>query len=1629
MSLWRSESVKIKIKGAREHNLKGVDVEIGEGLTVVTGVSGSGKTSLVFDTLYNEARRRFLEVFSTHDKIARLAPSNVESITGIGPAVAVGQNLLNRNPSSTLATASGLHPFLRLLYARFGIRHCPKCMASLSVLTEDEIVEKILSLAEQKTVTVSAPLVRNAKGSHRTLVRLLVEHFGMEAVIVDGSPLGGRELSPRDPHDIDVIVATLKKGVSGNQAREVVRAVAALGANGIKVHYDEEHATLSHASVCSECGTWFEDVEPVHFHMSCPFCNGKGCERCAQTGLHPKAANVLWEGLRLRELLALSVEEAQRLFAQAELPSSATRLMSEIERRLDSLLTVGLGYVQLDRPSPSLSRGESQRVRLAVSLTSRLEDILHVLDEPTIGQHPEDVRRLLPAFRKLQGPVVYVEHDRVAASIADSAIDMGPGAGEEGGRIVFTGTPADLWKAETTTGHYFSLREKVPTPKARPEPQSFLTIKGANKNNLRSIDVPIPIGRLTVITGVSGSGKSTLVEEALVPSLSRKRPVGCVAIDGPMVDPILVDQNPIGKNPRSNPATYTKLSDIIRDLFADATGLSASHFSFNRPEGACPTCKGIGALEVKMRYLPSTWVQCSNCEGKRFSDKVLNARVKLSERDLNIADLYELSVSEVGLLLYKEKRLSTANQRAVRTMLDALETIGLGYLSLGQPSPTLSGGEAQRIKLAKYLGKKPLADSLLVLDEPSTGLHPKDLEGLLRVLDRLVRAGGTIVVVEHNTDIIRAADWVVDLGLGAGPKGGEVIYAGPTSGLQDSTTSLTGRALRNEAQTLPKPRGMEGRAASARHISVRNARANNLKNVNVNFKKSAITVVTGISGSGKSSLVHDVLEADAKRKFLETLSMYERQGTHEGPEAPVDSVTGLGVSVSITPGHRLYSRRSTVGTATEIWHHLAVLFASIGERFCLKCGARMKRSEEWTCPDCGAKALLAEPRHFSSSNYSAACPKCHGVRTIQAPVPEKLIVDPDKPLCMGAMYSPGFFPKGYLCKPFNGGYYIIQALAVRYGFDPATTPWKEMTPETQKAFLFGDAEPLTVTFESRRRPPSTRQLVFRGFYGWVRDWDVGGTYTKTERCDRCGGTGFKPEYLAVTLGGYNIHQLSEMPLSELVDVLEGLPKTGLEGNPVMSNLQTALKRLCFLRQVGLRYLSLNRVSATLSAGEAQRIRLASLLGSDLTSLTVLLDEPSRGMHPSEVESLAEALADIRDKGNTVIVVEHDPVLIRAADEIIDLGPEAGRKGGRIVAQGRPAEVAKANTLTAKWLRGEHTARRYGERRTPKGWLIIKGAKSNNLQVDTVRVPLGVLVGLCGVSGSGKSTLLIDTLGRVLAPKKITTSVAHEPIEPGDYDSIEGAPARTILLDQGRTGIHSPMYFLDLFNHFIRMFAESEDAKALGLKEEELCQPCSVCHGTGAVRIDMGFLPNAHPTCETCSGTGRKPEAQKVHVQGVSLAELGNLTIDEAYDRFHHDNVALARKLKAAKDVGLGYLVLRQAGYALSGGEAQRLRIAKELAERAPSGTLYILDEPTVGQHMEDVERLIGVLSRLVNEGNSVFVIEHNPHLLASCDWLIELGPGGGPEGGRIIASGQPDEVAKMNTPTAPYLKAFQEGKL
>lgn len=1619
----------IRVKGAKEHNLKNIDVRFEDGLTVVTGVSGSGKSSLVFDTLYQEAHRRFLDVYLYGRGGQRLAPAKVDDITGLGPAIAVGQNLLNRNPGSILATASGLHPFLRLLFTNYGVRKCVKCGNPLSVLTEDEIIERLSIESQKRIFDLFAPLTGNSQGSHKTLLDILTDTFGAERVFVDGKKWDRKKINPGIAHSIEIKIGTVNNKVSLKTIRSWVREIFALGVGTVKINTPEKYEILTTVLRCTVCGKGFKELKPTHFNRPCPYCQAKGCEHCGNTGMHPQAASVTWEEMRLPELLSRSVEETLEIFRRVSLPSTADRLYSEIVKRLEALEKVGLGYLSLDRPAPTLSRGEAQRVRLAILLAGNLEDMIHVLDEPTVGQHPEDINRFLPAFRDLAGPVIFVEHERAAAASADRAIDIGPGAGKAGGNVIFDGSPHGLWNADTPTGEYFSLRKHVLSPESRPFPDKFMTIKKARAHNLNNIDVRIPLGRLTVITGVSGSGKSSLVEHVIVPTLSGKKPVFCDSIDVANIRPVMVDQSPIGRNPRSNPATYTKLSDIFRGLFEKATNLSKSHFSFNRPEGACESCRGIGSIEVKMRHLPSIWIPCERCGGQRFSDEVLASTIRIENRETSIAELYSMPIREVSGLIPKIRELPESEKIKINGILNAFNDIGLGYLDLGQPSTTLSGGEAQRVKLTKYLGRSSLKSQMIILDEPSTGLHPQDLDGLLLVLDRMVRSGATIIVVEHNTDFMMAADWIIDLGPGAGPGGGMLIYEGPPDGIIECKSSVTGNALRREKKIIPSAKSVKPKRATG-IISIKNAAANNLKGVDIDIPKNSLTVFTGVSGSGKSSLVKNVLETEARRRYLESLSMFERQGVNEKSRAPVENISGLGVTLTVshrTGAHlwsriQQYTRRNSVGSITEIGFHLSNIISSIGERKCMACGTKMVRKEEWQCPECGSTAAAAKAAHFSSDHYSSSCPRCNGLGSTQVPAPEKLIADPDKPLCRGAVN----ILSNYMCRDQP----IIPAIAEHYGFDSYTTPWSAMSEEAKNAFLYGDGILYEYTYISKsvgklKGTERIRKIKWDGFFGdtfRIADWDVQGRFTSQVICSECNGTGFKPEYLAVTLQGKNIFELSEMPLNELEETIKLLEISGVPH--VETSISLIKRRLRFLRQVGTGYLNLNRPSGTLSAGEAQRIQLAGLLGNNLTSLTILIDEPSRGMHPSELEALKDTLLELRDGNNTVIIVEHDLLLIRNADHIVDMGPGAGTEGGRVVSEGTPSQIIKSQSLTGKWLKNStlkfSSAKSNIKRRRPGDWIIIKGARENNLRGETVKIPKGVLTGICGVSGSGKSTLLIDTIGRALS-KAGNSIVSSAPVDPGKYDSIENQPSRTIIIDQVKRDVRNPAIFLGLNTAMLKIYADSDDAFALGLGERDLMTPCSVCGGTGGIKIDMGFLPDEFVECETCRGTGFPPEAWEVRYRGVPLPEVNNMTLDEVHDHFI-DEKKISRPLKTVRQVGLGYLVWQQPGHTLSGGEAQRIKIVKELHKKADKPAFYILDEPTLGLHMEDISRLINVINRLVDAGHTVAIVEHHPHVLAACDWMIELGPGGGPDGGRIIAAGAPEDILKKRTPTAPYLK-------
>ncbi len=1564
----------LDVQGAAEHNLRDVDVTFGPGLTAVVGVSGSGKSSLAFDVVYAEARRRFIETLAL-GRQTRMPAARVRRINGLGPAVAIAQNVLNLNPASTVATSVGLHPFLRILFARFAEVACPECGTPVrSVSREQRLAIALEMLQQADSVEVAVAVVNRQAGSHARLLDGLRGAF--ERVTVDGREWAAKPSSriPRldatAPHDVVVRVGTLRAGMAAAEVRAKLEEADALGVHEVRL----ARAPVLRAPICPSCSVWVRPLEPSAFRDG------------SDTSSHRIA------GVTFPDLLTQSVTEVLAFVEQLPVGLRARRVQDELLRRLRPLEALGLGHLALDRSMPTLSRGEAQRTRLAVVLAGRLDDLLHVLDEPTIGLHHTDLKRLLDAISSLPGPVLMVEHDAVAVAMADDVVEIGPSGGRGGGQLVFQGPPAQLWRADTASGRGFSAKARARRER-RPVAPGRIHIEGAHLRNLRDVDCEIPLGSLTVITGPSGAGKTTLARDVLLASLREHAAAGCVAFDAPALRAIAVDQKPLGNNPRSNPATYTKVFDRIRAVFAEATGRSPSEFTFNRPEGACPDCEGMGAVEVALRYVASVWVPCETCGGDRYRPEVLDAEWC----GLSIAEVLASSVDDAHTLF--------AEHRDVIRVLDTLRDVGLGYITLGQPSPSLSGGEAQRVRLAREVTKAKSGDFVL-LDEPTTGLHPADLERLVGVLDRLAERGCTVVVVEHQADVIEAADWRIDLGPGGGPDGGQVLHCGPPAGVD--RPRVTPRA---------KPRA---RRRSGDVISVRGARAHNLQNVDVDFAKNRFTVVTGVSGSGKSSLVNDVIASEATRRLLECLSVYERQSVREGPEAPVSSLTGLGPTLVIDPSSAIddvpNAMAATVARSSDLDRLVALVLSRAGERSCLECGGRNVRRASpspeaaWSCADCSTSAVPIEPRHLMGSPV-AICPECLGLGSVRHAVPDKMVLRPDAPICRGC-FALGIVSA--FCDQKLSGYGSLLALAERYGFDPRGTPWSALSDQARNAFIFGDPVPFPRKpgQGSWRGGGNSREWFWPGVDPWARG-DVGGSWSQEVTCDACDGKGLRAPYLALRLQGRDRTELFRMSLGEIESLLEsvGIP----DDKHAVDARMLALRRLGFLRSVGLGYLHLDRRVSTLSAGEAQRIKLASVLGGELLGMAILLDEPSRGLHPTEVNALTSTLLELRDAGNTVIAVEHDPAFIRAADDVIEIGPGPGRLGGRII------DLASQQSVTRPVLDRRRLVPRRDSRRQPTGWMQVTGAHENNLRGLDVRIPLGVQVGVCGVSGSGKSSLVVDTLALALAPPKTSERIADVVrVERGAHHAIVGAPDRTIVADQSRAAITSPGMFLGLIDAVRKTFASSEAAIEAGLTTADLLYGCDQCHGKGAWQESMSFLPAVAQTCDACSGTGYRREVLDLVERGRTLADIEGLTIAELVDEWG-DISAVGRAGAVAVELGLGYLIVRQPGWSLSGGEAQRLKLAKEIARPGKGSALYVLDEPTTGLQVTDVAVLARAIDGIVDGGNTVLVVEHDPALLSTCDWLIELGPGAGPAGGHLIFEGTPEELAQSDTPTAPYV--------
>ena len=1926
----------ISIRNAAVHNLKNISLDIPRNtFTVFTGISGSGKSSLAYDTIFKEGQRRYLASMSSYARqfLNQVERPEVDLIEGLSPTISIDQKSAGRNPRSTVGTITEVYDFLRLLFSRLGIPECPNGHGKIEGQTPEVIIEHIITDFKNNSIFIFAPIVQERKGEYRKELSLLREQ-GFSRAKIDGEIKKLSEnitLERYEKHTIEVAFDYFELN-DKNHSRldEAVHKVLdyAKGILSVQV-YDKEKNKLglykiyTKNNACPTCGLSIPELEPRFFSFNspqgwCRDCLGLGyyksfvperlvknasatifsgaihtlnengnviytswgrneikriakkwkinlrnswknlpeefqervlcgkhqsvdgidfsiitsleylgskynmsvlekyldiipCPTCDGNKLNSLALNVKVQNQRIRDIEKLSVKKLVEYFNQFVLESRekliGEPILKEIRERLRFLSSVGLDYLTLDRRANSLSGGESQRIRLASQVGSGLEGCLYILDEPSIGLHQADNKRLIETLKHLRdksNTVYVIEHDEETILSADHVVDIGPGAGSEGGKVLFNDSPknfhAHIDKKKTSQTIEFLCGQKTGESFGNRDInwEKSIHILGAKKHNLKDINLKIPMGVLTVVCGVSGSGKSTLISDILQNALSnslghlgnklKKDDVSQVKMTGDWDKFIEIDQKPIGRTPRSNPATYTKAFDTIRDLFAmlpeaKFRGYKKGRFSFNVKGGRCEHCNGAGVIEIDMQLFSSNEVVCETCNGRRFNQNTLDIHYK----GKNIFDVLNFSVEEASAFFKDIPRLNE--------MLSIMESIGLGYIKLGQPSTTLSGGEAQRIKLSSELGKRSTGKTIYLLDEPTTGLHFEDIFKLLGALNRLVDKSNTVIIIEHNLDVIKGADFLVEMGPHGGQGGGELLFTGPPEELAKRETP-TGRELKhflsrdkkrkdgfylnkdnfntlissdlkimheeskkgqkNDSQSKGN-KGFEN--VENKSICIEGLKKNNLKNISLTLPKNKLIAVTGPSGSGKTSLAFDTIFQEGQRKYIESLSTYARRFLGRLPRADADRITGISPSIAVDQRTGSKNPRSTLATYTEIHDSLRVLYANIGLVHCPFSGKIIRgytpseaatkisshRGEQMTllAPlwvdhikmhfilDSSQKlvdfidvlltkgylrvfidgrilhlekekesiikmlgsnprgldvyvvidrlivseketARLIEgiekgydigegiialwderkltayasfplqfetgfalrdnitPKHFSFNHHAGSCSQCQGIGLSRSFDEDIFIADPNQPLCGGAI-------KKEINSFFNRPGQIYGRLLKRYAWNSGidiSMPWNHLPSEDRDYLLYGASQE-----DVKKSDYSSYDKKWGGIVAVLEKqlsqtesdkWreKIGKCFRLTT-CSRCQGGRLDTKVLSVRLADKNIAEISRLSISEAKKFFEGFTKTlsSTQKKMVEEVLEEIKFRLHHLNDLGLHYLTLDRTMGSLSGGEVQRLRLSTQIGNKLNDVVYVLDEPTIGLHERDTHKLLNSLKMLRDRGNTVILVEHDSEVIKASDYLVDMGPRAGHEGGEIMYCGENRKENIEHSSVHTYLYGEKQKHNYRITKnsfpssSPK--LVLTGINRHNLKNIDVKFPLLSLVGISGVSGSGKSSLIEVLLQRVTKYLYYPRTPSHANINFWDGKTYQnGIPfSSVVVMDQSPVSTSSRSTvssYLEIFDYIRAIFASSKLSKERGFSEGHFSfnSPkgyCPQCQGKGIEDIEMHFISDVSLVCESCKGKRYRPAVLEIYYKGKTISDVLNLTVREAYTFFDGIKKVQSR-LKILLDTGLGYLKLGLGTSTLSGGELQRIKLSKELAKsNENAGNLYVLDEPTTGLHFQDIEMLIKVIDILVKKGNTFVVIEHNREFLKNCDYLIDLGPEGGPAGGYVVAEGSLSEVKKL----------------
>ncbi len=1593
---------QILVQGARTNNLKNISLRIPHHkLIVVTGISGSGKSSLVFEIIAKEGQRRYFETLPSFARqfMGKLNRPEVDKIEGLSPVIAIGQGTTGMHARSTVGTMSDIYDLLRLLYARTGTS------------TKDITLSRALFSFNS---ALGKCACCNGIGKE--------EKIDLERLVCNPEKsIRGGALAPTLPNGyimysqvtIDVLNQVCEAegfsvDIPWNELTEPQREVILYGSDKIKVPFGKH----SLESRLKWTGIKAKPREEGHYKGMIPimsdilrrdrnanilkYVHAVTCQACRGTRLNEDALSVRVHGKSIAQITCLEVNELKTWIQSTTWGRVGSEIVQKVENQVDLLMDLGLGHLTLDRPSKSLRASEIQRIRVANQILAPLSDVLYVFDEPSIGLHPAENKRLIAHFKELVNKgntVIIVEHDLDTIRSADHIIEIGPKAGVNGGELIFNGAFSAFVQQEElkkTSPTYRALKNSNERAKSLPTSVEHPSIRliGCQERNLKNIEVEFKLGKLNVVSGRSGVGKSSLVKGTLLKVVRQqlgietaapaklRRHENLEAIN----KLIFIDHSPIGKTPRSNPATYLGLSNHIRDIYASlpeskSKGFTKSRFSFNNKGGRCETCQGAGKTQLGMHFLGNVDLVCGTCSGDRFNEETLLIKYK----GLSIADCYKLSINE-ALSFFSD-------QKKVLTGLKILQEIGLGYLTLGQSSTTLSGGEAQRIKIANQLQKKDTGDTLYVIIEPSIGLHHDDINTLLQLFDRIKQKGNTIVCIEQNEALIAWSDWHIELGPKSGAAGGTILYQGIPSVEEDNTRKEAINEVSNEF--------------IIKDISLNGIKTHGLKNIDVRIPKNQLTVVTGVSGSGKSSLVYDTLFAESNARFTESLSTYNRSLIQQNSAAEITSYSGLGPAIGINRKGGTPSKRSTVGTLSGVYDVFRLLYSRIAQN----------------------QGQAHTAQHFSFNHHLGACPACAGLGIKLKCDPDKVLVAEDKTIFEGALSKNRAM--AYYAD-VNGQFMATLREVGKQKKWNIERPWQELEDELKEVILYGTGDAIwEVNWAFTTKSRTGIQALSAKWLGLCHYIDAEYQRKRNNKnikalesllhevvCDKCGGSRLKSALLSTKFLGKNIHELTQLSITSCLELIEKIEhKVDAVVLAISKVVLPAVKAsLRTIVDLGLGYLSLDRAVNTLSGGERQRITLASQLSTHLFGVTYILDEPTIGLDTAQVAVLSKVLKRIVANGNTVVVVEHDPAFIRTADYLIEMGPEAGSQGGEVIYQGKISDIANAkHSVTYQMFQNQQVVRIQQQRKKGKPF-GVKGAFANNLKDIDVTFYAQQIIAIKGVSGSGKSSLVKEVLYRSWLQRRPVNCTSTHGME--QFEEV-------LLVDQEaltQNRLSTPASYTGIIDQLKAVFSSTPYAKKVGLKKADFSYQskkgkCTTCAGHGKLKTSMDFMSDIWLTCDACKGMRYNETILACKLNGCSIGEVLQMTVQEAIEFF--DTGSIVEKMDILKRVGIGHLRLGQSANTLSGGEAQRLKLAKSMLQKRKGCTLFLFDEPSTGLHYFDMLRLIAVFESMVDAGDTVLFIEHNDVLIEAADLVIGLGPGSGDLGGFCQGeSNNPEKVIK-----------------